>query len=220
MLAVIIPAYNEEKKIGRVLRDLFEHGYKNIIVVNDGSKDDTEKIAREEGALVVTHALNRGQGAALQTGDDYAVLTDVHAVVHYDADGQFDANDISRAFSVFHEGKYDAVLGSRFMDKRSSVPFSKKFLILPVARLINFLLTGVWLTDAHNGFRILSLNALKKIKIQQDRMAHNTEIVRLLKKNNLKFCEYPVKVIYDEYGQNLFGGIKILTDLIKSKLFN
>lgn len=220
MLAVIIPAYNEEKKIGRVLRDLFEHGYKNIIVVDDGSRDDTGKIAQEEGVVVITHELNRGQGAALQTGDDYAVLTGIQTVVHFDADGQFDVRDISYALSILQEGGYDAILGSRFMDRRSSVPFSKKMIIFPIARLINFLLTGIWLTDAHNGFRILSSNVLKKIKIKQDGMAHNTEIVRLLKKNNLKFCECPVKVTYHEYGQNLFGGLKILSDLIKSKLFN
>lgn len=220
MLAVILPAYNEEKKIGRVLRDLFERGYTNIIVVDDGSKDNTGKIALEEGAVVITHPLNRGQGAALQTGNDYALLTGIRTVVHFDADGQFDADDISHSLSIFKEGGYDAVLGSRFMDRRSSVPFSKKIIIFPIARFINFLLTGVWLTDAHNGFRILSSSALKKIRIRQDGMAHNTEIVRLLKKNNLKFCECPVKVTYDEYGQNLFGGIKILSDIIKSKLFN
>jgi glycosyltransferase involved in cell wall biosynthesis len=220
MLAIIVPAFNEEKKIGRVLRDLFEHGYSNVVVVDDGSRDKTGLIAKEAGAKVITHILNRGQGAALQTGNEFALSNGAQTIVHFDADGQFKAEDINFSLMVFNEGNYDAILGSRFLDRRSQVPLTKKYLIIPVARFINFLITGVWLTDAHNGFRVLSAHMAKKIKIRQDGMAHNTEIVRQLKKNNFNFIECPIKVIYDEYGQNVFGGLKILSDLIKSKLFN
>lgn len=219
MTVVVIPAYNEEKSIGRVIRDLFERGYKNVVVVNDGSSDTTASLAEQAGAKVLNHPINRGQGAALQTGDDYAVFIGAENVVHFDADGQFNAVDISGALRLMAEKNLDIILGSRFLDKRSKIPAVKRRLILPVARLINLLFTGVRLTDAHNGFRILSRAALGKIKITQEGMAHNSEIIAQMKKGNLLFAEYPVEVVYHEYGQGFAEGVKVVRDLIFAKIF-
>jgi hypothetical protein len=108
----------------------------------------------------------------------------------------------------------DVLLGSRFLDNRSSTPFLKKYIILPVSRWINLMFTGVKLTDAHNGFRILNKKSLEKIQIIQDGMAHNSEIISQIKKYQLTFVEYPVEVIYHEYGQGIGGGFKILRDLV------
>ena len=213
MILAVVPAYNEEKKIGRVVRDLFQHGFK-VIVIDDGSVACTSKEAAASGAVVLKHKINRGQGAALQTGNDYALAQGAETVVHFDADGQFNPADIAPAVKLLQDQQLDVVLGSRFLDRRSQLPWLKRYVILPVGRLVNFLLTGVWLTDAHNGFRILSRQALEKIKITQDGMAHNTEILAQLKKQNLKFAETPVEVKYFEYGQGIRGGFKILVEWV------
>ena len=214
MVWIVIPAYNEANKIGRVLRDLFTHGFDKIIVVDDGSRDNTAELAQKEGALVLRHKINRGQGAALQTGNEYALKNNADIIVHSDADGQFDPADIAPAIEFLQKNNLDAVLGSRFLDTRSQIPFLKKYFILPISRLINNLITRAKLTDVHNGFRILNNHALQKIKITHNGMAHNTEIVKQLVNCNLKFAEFPVKVTYYEYGQGIGGGIKIIRDWI------
>jgi glycosyltransferase involved in cell wall biosynthesis len=211
---VVIPAYNEEKQIGRVIRGLFENGHTNIVVVDDGSTDETAPVAKAAGAVVLQHEVNRGQGAALETGNEYARRINSDFVVHFDADGQFNPADISAALRFMQENHLDVLFGSRFMDQRSKIPFIKKRLVLPVARWINFVFTGCFLTDAHNGFRILNLNALRNIKITQDRMAHNTEILQEVRRHGLKYAEFPVEVSYREYGQSALQGAKIVSDLL------
>lgn len=218
MILIIVPAYNEEKQIGRTVRGLFEHGYQNVLVVDDGSTDATAKAAGAAGAAVARHAVNRGQGAALETGDEYARRRQAEIAVHFDADGQFNPADIALAVEKIRCGAADVVLGSRFLDGRSRVPFFKRYLILPAARLINRIFSGVKLTDAHNGFRVLSSRALQEIRITHDGMAHNTEIVTQIKKRGLRLAETPVEVRYYEYGQGVGAGIKILKDLILGKI--
>lgn len=219
MIVVVVPAYDEEKQIGRVVRGLFQHGYNHIVVVDDGSTDGTGAVAGDAGAKVVRHELNRGQGAALQTGNQFALQSGAEIIVHFDADGQFNPADIAGAVRIMREQSLDAVLGSRFLDNRSNIPGVKRHIILPAARFINRLITGAWLTDAHNGFRLFNRDTAKKITILQDGMAHNSEIVSKIKKNGLKYREYPVEVIYHEYGQGIGGGLKVLADLFISKLF-
>lgn len=215
---IIIPAYNEAKNIGRVIGGLFEHGFKRIVVVDDGSSDATSVIAQAAGARVLRHQVNRGQGAALQTGHEYALAAGAEVVVDFDADGQFNPADIAPALATMNQINAAVILGSRFLDNRSQIPALKKYIILPLARWLNYLFTGLKLTDAHNGFRILNRAALAKIKINQDRMAHNTEMVRQIKQSGLKFSEVPVEVKYHRYGQSgLSGGLKIIKDLILSK---
>jgi glycosyltransferase involved in cell wall biosynthesis len=232
MVLVVVPAYNEETKIGRVIRGLFEHvhglkrfddtdcaDFGSVVVIDDGSSDKTAAVACASGAVVLSHLVNRGQGAALETGDTYARMQQADYVVHFDADEQFNPADIAPALQVMKEKGIDVVLGSRFMDNRSKLPWLKKHIILPIARWVNFVFTGVRLTDAHNGFRILSKNALNKIFITQDRMAHNTEIVQQIKKYKLSYIEFPVEVRYHEYGQGVSGGYKIIRDLLVGLFF-
>ena len=233
-LFVIIPAYNEEKKIGRVLSGLFKTQITQItdgitridnretrmtvVVVDDGSNDNTTQVARDAGAIVLQHEVNRGQGAALQTGNEYALKNGASYVVHFDADGQFNPTDIARALAVMKDKNVDVILGSRFLDNRSQIPWTKKYVVLPVARLINRFLTGLKLTDVHNGFRILSRSALEKINITQDRMAHNSEIIKQIKQKNLSYLEYPVEVTYNEYGQGVGGGLRIIWEILQGRL--
>ncbi len=218
MLFVIVPAHNEAKNIGRVISGLFSQGLKNIVVVDDGSIDQTVQVASAAGAVVLRHEVNRGQGASLQTGNEYALAHGASAVVHFDADGQFNSADITKAIAVMKDKNVEVILGSRFLDNRSQIPWTKKYIVLPVARFINFFLTGLKLTDAHNGFRILSRLALEKIHISQDRMAHNSEIIQQVRQKNLSYLEYPVEVTYNEYGQGVGGGLKIIWEILQGRL--
>lgn len=219
MISIVIPAYNEEQKIGRVIRGLFEHGWKNVVVVDDGSSDRTSAIARGEGAIVLQHRINRGQGAALETGDQYALRHGAEAVVHFDGDGQFNPTDIRPAIEAFQKSGRAVLFGSRFLDNRSQIPWLKRYVILPIARWIHFVFTGFLLSDAQNGFRILTRRALEQIRITEDGMAHNTEIQALVKDAGLTWLEWPVEVTYHEYGQGFLGGVKILEDLLFRALF-
>lgn len=218
MIFVVMPAFNEEAKIGRVIRGLFEHGYRNVVVVDDGSADATAQQAQLAGATLLRHRINRGQGAALQTGNEYALDAGAKVIVHFDADGQFNPKDIAGAIAIMNRQNLDIVLGSRFLDKRSNIPFFKNFFILPISRRINNFLTGLKLSDVHNGFRVLNRYAAQKIKITQDGMAHNSQIPQLIKEHQLSFEEYPVEVFYQESGQGITGGLKILYDLLIDKI--
>jgi len=227
MIFIILPAYNEEKNIGRVIRGLLntqiaridgeDYADIEIVVVDDGSSDRTGEIAQQEGAVVLRHEINRGQGAALQTGNEYAFHKGAEVVVHFDADNQFNPADIVGAVRALKSQALDVILGSRFLDSRSRIPWFKRYVVFPVSRWINYVFTGLRLSDVHNGFRVLSRNALQKLHITHDGMAHNSEIIAQLKKHNLKFTEYPVKVVYHEYGQGVLGGLKIIWDLLVSK---
>jgi len=214
MILVVVPAFNEEKKIGRVISDLLKQGFSDVLVVDDGSVDSTSQIALDGGGKVLRHKINRGQGASLETGNEYARQNNYEFVVHFDGDGQFNPRDVIIAIEKIKKEQADLLLGSRFLDDRSQIPFLKKKIVLPISKIINYFLTGVWLSDVHNGFRILNKKALHSLQIDQDGMAHNTEIVKKAKKNKLKIIEHPVEVIYHNYGQGVLGGFKILWDLI------
>lgn len=218
MVFIVVPAYNEAKNIGRVIRGLFEHGWNKVVVVDDGSSDETATAARAAGATVLCHEINRGQGAALQTGNDYCLSAGAQMIVHFDGDGQFNPADISLAVKKMQQDGYDIIFGSRFLGKYSNLPWTKKNLILPIGKLVNRLLTGTNLSDAHNGFRIMNRQAAKKINITRDGMAHNSEIVVETNKLGLFFAECPVEVIYYEYGQGVGGGFKIIWDIILKKI--
>lgn len=216
MIVVVVPAFNEAASIGPVVQGLFKHGFTSVVVVDDGSSDDTARLAAEAGAVVLRHPINRGQGAALETGNEFARRQGADFVVHFDADRQFNPADIAPALKALQEKKIAVLLGSRFLDDRSKIPFFKKTFLLPVARFINRIMTGLVLTDGQNGFRILSKEALRVISIKQDGMAHNTEIMHQVGAHKLSYIEFPVEVTYHEYGQRFFGGVKIVADLTKA----
>jgi len=217
MVLVVIPALNEAERIGRVIRGLFQHGWANVVVVDDGSTDETAVLAREAGAKVIVHPFNLGQGAALQTGNDWALTQGAEMIVHFDADGQFNPADISGGVEKIKKDGFEVVFGSRFLDERSKIPWLKKWVILPVARFVNWILTGVKLSDVHNGFRILSRQAAKKINITQNEMAHPSEIMTIVREQGFKYAEHPVEVIYLEFGQGIGWGVKIVKDFIFGK---
>ncbi len=208
---VVIPVWNEAKNIGVVLEGLSACPYR-IIVVDDGSTDSTAQVVVKFPVTLLRHEVNCGQGAALETGNEFARMNGARTVIHFDGDGQFNPADLAPALEYLKKNELDAVLGSRFLDDRSRLPLSKKYFILPVGRIVNYCLTGLWLSDPQNGFRVFSARALAIIRISHNKMAHNSEILSQIKKYGLRFQEISVEVRYHRYGQGWRGGVKIVWD--------
>lgn len=218
---IVIPAFNEAKNIAETLNSLTPLGYK-IVVVNDGSTDKTLAILKNFPVVSLTHEINRGQGAALSTGTIYALKNNAEIIIHFDADGQFLASELNDFIQPLLVNTHDIVLGTRFNSalkkiNQQNIPWLKKYFIHPVSRIIDYFFTGVKLSDAHCGLRAMNRLAAEKITIEQDGMAHNTEIVAQIKIHNLRFQEIPVTVIYKEFGQGIGGGFKIVKDLLINK---
>lgn len=218
---VVIAAYNEGTAIAAVLDDLRAEGYRNIVVVNDGSRDNTAETVRAKGATVLSHIVNLGQGAALQTGIEYAFQKGAAFVATFDADGQHSAADIAALWSRLTESAADIALGSRFLGKAENITFLKK-MVLKAGILVNYMFTGLLLTDAHNGLRLLTRKAVEEIRIDQDGMAHATEILENIAQRGLKFIEVPVTIRYTRYskekGQKLSNSVGIFIDTLLAKL--
>lgn len=215
----VIPAWNEEKKIGFVVSAARQY-VDEVVVIDDGSTDKTAKIAVMNGATVLRHFINCGQGAALQTGNNYALLVGADIVVHFDADGQFSAPEIREIIEPIKRGECDVTLGSRFLGKETNMPATKRYLLIPLARLINRVFFNVKLTDPQSGFRALSRQAVTKIKIEQSGWAHCSEILSKIITQKLRFKEIPITVTYVKFGRSLGSGWQIIKDSIIGKLIN
>ncbi|MBI4150608.1 glycosyltransferase family 2 protein [Candidatus Woesearchaeota archaeon] len=220
-VVIVVAAYNEERAIGEVIKSLQAKHYNDIVVVDDGSKDRTSDIALEHGANVITHVLNRGQGAALKTGIDYALRQGADIIVTFDADGQHRVEDLPAMIKPVASGEVDVTLGSRFLQEGSNVPRIRKFWL----RMGSFLfrvLYGVKLTDSHNGFRALSRHAAETIDIKADRMEHASEIIDQIGHHKLAYREIPIVIRYTEYSkahssQGMFPALKIFFRTITHK---
>ncbi len=219
---IIIPAFNEAHDVlKRTVRTLCDEGYR-VVVVDDGSRAPVAPALASLPVTVLRHRLNRGQGAALQTGMSYCRAHRAKYCVHFDADGQHDAHDIPAMIAALEAGA-DVALGSRFLRREdtAAVPFMRRML-LRIARIVNGVMTGLWLSDAHNGFRALDSNALEYINLTEDRMAHASEILTQIRHFHLRVCEVPTHIIYSRYsvakGQNAGNAINILLDMIIKKL--
>ena len=217
-IGCIIPALNEEKTLGQVITQV-KSFVDEVIVVDDGSSDQTSEIALCEGAILLKHIINRGQGAALQTGNNYALANNLDIAIHFDADGQFLANEIPDFIKAIEEGS-DIVFGSRFLEKKSNMPFTKKHFIMPLARLVNKFFLKIDLTDPQSGFRALNRKALERISIEQSGWAHCSEILAKTVKSKLKFKEVPITVSYSKFGRSFKSGMQIIKDLFLAKLIN
>jgi len=218
---VVIPAYNEARTISQVISQVKSQGLE-VVVIDDGSADQTGSLARQAGAKVLTHLINLGQGAALQTGILFALNQEADIIVTFDADGQLRPEEISRLTEPLLLGRLDVVLGSRFLGPgRQSVPFFRQ-LVLKLAVAVTRVYTGLKITDTHNGFRALARPAAEVIAITQNGMAHASEIIEQIKKHRLKFMEVPVTVHYTAHslakGQKISDSFKIIWDLIFSRL--
>lgn len=209
---VVVAAYNEARVIGEVVRDLVDGGWR-VVVVDDGSDDATAEIARTCGATVLRHVFNLGQGAALQTGVDYALQQNAAVVVTFDADGQHRVEDLPALVQAL-EGA-DVALGSRALGEAQGATRSRR-LLLRLATVVSNKLSGLKLSDAHCGLRAFRSDTIRQLRIRQPRMAHASEILSLLKQSGARITEVPVSIRYTEYsrrkGQSGMQAIRILFD--------
>lgn len=210
---IIVPAYNESQKIQKTIKELQACPYE-LCFIDDGSDDGTKDLLEASGETVLKHEKNMGQGAALRSGMTYAVSNGFEIVVHFDADGQHQVDDLERMIEPVTSGNYDVSIGSRFLSRESRglIPLSKR-LLLRCAIVFEWFRTGIRLTDAHCGFRCLNHKAYTALALKYDRYAHASEILTEIKRNKLRFCEVPVTVLY-EGGQGKISDLKRIFEVI------
>lgn len=214
---VVIPLYNEASVIAQVISDLHAN-FANVVCVDDGSSDGSAEAAADAGALLVRHPVNLGQGAALQTGLEFALAhPECEYIVTFDADGQHRAEDAVGMLDKARTEDLAVVFGSRFLDDRTNPGWIKR-VVLKTAVWVTNMTTSLKLTDAHNGLRVIRRDAAERLDLKQDRMAHATEIVLQLGRTGLPFGEYPVELLYTDYskakGQSVLNSVNILVDLV------
>lgn len=212
---IVMPARDEERVIGKVLDDLRSKGWKDVIVVNDGSRDRTAEIAAKKGAVILTHTRNLGLGAALRTGLKAALERGADCAVTFDSDGQHDSEAIKRIVDSIDGA--DLVIGSRHF---FNIPLNKRvgnFGLNMITRIL-----GAPLVDSQSGMRAFNRRALEKIKIRSNRYEVSSEIVIQAKRKGLRIKEVPVKCYFTAYskarGTTILSGIRIAIDLFKMRI--
>jgi len=219
---VIVPGFNESAVIRQTIEALLQKNY-SVIVVDDASTDATRKTLSGLPVFYIRHLANLGQGAAVQTGMQLALKKNAEYLVTFDADGQHDVNDIERMINLLQEEKAEVVFGSRFLPGAASNLHASRRLMLKTARFINYLASGILLTDANNGLRVMTREAALKMRITENRSSHNAQVQNLVKYNKLKYAECAVNVSYSDYsrrkGLKNINSIRILYDLILFKIF-
>jgi polyprenyl-phospho-N-acetylgalactosaminyl synthase len=217
---IVVPAHNEQRTIQRAVLAL-RRFYPDVVVVNDCSTDATAALARAAGAHVVTHAINLGQGAALQTGVTFALQRGAAYLVTFDADLQHRPDEIPSLLNTLTKSGVDFALGSRFLGKATNVDLPRK-LVLKLAVLFTRLTTGLKITDTHNGLRAMTRRGASRLDLRQNRMAHASEILQQIAKSRLSYIEVPVTVDYTAYskakGQRLSNSVSIVLELLSGAL--
>lgn len=212
---IVIPAFNEARRIRGVIEDL-KKANMQIIVVDDGSKDETLKITRNYKVIGFRHKINLGKGAALKTGCEAAFLMGADAVILMDSDGQHKASDLPKFVEKINSG-YDVVFGSRNLNM--GVPLVR-FFGNKIASVVINLLFGIYISDLICGFRAFNKKAYEKIKWQSSGYDVETEMVVLVSKHNLKYCEVGIETVYyDKFkGVTILDAISILFNVLKWRL--
>jgi polyprenyl-phospho-N-acetylgalactosaminyl synthase len=217
---IVVPAFNEGRRLSAVLDDLATTGHQ-VVVVDDGSRDRTVEVGQRHGCYVLRHPFNRGQGAALQTGITFALREGADAIVTFDADGQHQISDLPALLEPVLSGRCDVALGNRFLRADSNVPGLRKAM-LQLGRVFTFLTSGVRVGDCHNGYRAFSRKGASAISMKQDRMAHASEIYDQIKDARLSFEEVPVTIRYSAEtlakGQKLSNSISVLFHYLYGKI--
>lgn len=219
---VIVRAYNEEATLERVLDELVAAGY-SVVVVDDGSRDATSAIAAGRPVRIVRHPVNLGPGAALQTGLAAALRDGARFVATFDADGQHQLPDLAACLAPLADGGADIVFGSRFLrpGDRRSIPWPRR-LLLRGSVVVNALLTGRWMSDAHCGLRALTREAASRVRLRERGFAYASELVDEARRHRLRLVEVPVTVRYTDYslrkGQTGWNAVNILLDYLTHKV--
>ncbi|MGN0862710.1 MAG: glycosyltransferase family 2 protein [Stenotrophomonas koreensis] len=220
-VALVIPAYNEGSAIQATIAGIPEH-FPHVIVIDDGSTDDTCARVQETRAMLVRHPINLGQGAGLQTGIDVALLDPaIDYIVTFDADGQHRIEDVESMLAYARENDVQVVMGSRFLGRAINMPAMKR-LILKMAVQFSNITSGVVLTDTHNGLRVIHRSAAGKLKLELPDFSHASEIIERIGQLGLSYAEVPVTIVYSEYsrskGQSMINAINIAFDALLRKV--
>ncbi len=223
---VIIPAYYEGEVIESVVNQVLS-SFKKVIVIDDGSRDQTFVNALKTKAFVLKHQVNLGQGASLQTGFEFALTQNAKYIITFDADGQHRQEDailmLQRLVEEQQKGKNTKIaLGSRFLGAVIDMPRSRKFILKLAIKFTQFF-SNIELTDTHNGLRVIDCTVIPLLRITQNRMAHASEILHAIQENQISFIELPVTIAYTERslkkGQSALNAINIVFDLLIKRLF-
>ena len=212
-----MPVYNEADVIGSVIKDVLTV-CPTVVCVNDGSRDASAAEIVKAGGYLVDHPINMGQGAALQTGIEFArAMPQVQRFVTFDADGQHLVEDAVRMLALLEEGDLDIVLGSRFLGATIGASKAKKALLKAAVQFSNAT-SGVKLSDAHNGLRAFNRHVAETMEITAPDMTHASEIIELIAANNYRYQEVPVTIRYTDYstskGQASVNAINIAVDTL------
>jgi polyprenyl-phospho-N-acetylgalactosaminyl synthase len=212
---IVVPAYNEGGVIGDVIGEL-RSAFPHVVCVDDGSADDTGDIAWKAGAHLVRHPVNLGQGAAIQTGVEYArSQPGARVFATFDADGQHRVSDVLAMIDRLDTDSADIVIGTRFGAGVSRPPLLKR-VVLQTAATLSARGRRLGLTDSNNGLRVFNKTVADRLDITMNGMGHATEFIMLIDENRWRVAEQPVEVLYTEYssakGQPLLNGVNIIVD--------
>jgi polyprenyl-phospho-N-acetylgalactosaminyl synthase len=217
---VVIAAYNESAAIRRVTDQVVAR-YPYTVVVDDGSTDNTSAHLVGSNVFLLRHMINRGQGAALQTGIQFSLLHGADIIVTFDADGQHDVGDISALVEPILRGECDVTFGSRFLGHAHNIPFSRE-ITLKAGVLFTRLVSRVSVTDIHNGLRAFSRQAASSLRIRMDRMAHASEVLDQVKVAGWRYREVRVNIYYSDEslrkGQSSWSALKIASQLLLKRI--
>ncbi|WOP20091.1 glycosyltransferase family 2 protein [Raineyella sp. LH-20] len=221
-VAFIIPVYNEETVVRGVVENVLRD-YTHVVCVNDCSRDRSADEIGATGAYLVNHPINMGQGAALQTGIEFARrLPGVRYFVTYDADGQHRLEDVAAMLEAIEESGDDIILGSRFLGAEAVGMTRTKRVVLRLATSFSNILSGLKLTDTHNGLRVFNRKVADEMQITMPDMAHASEILEIIAKRKYRYREVPVTIVYTDYsrgkGQSIVNAINIAFDALLRKV--
>jgi hypothetical protein len=233
----LIRAYNEASVLRSVIDEIIEAWFSQIVIVNDGSKDETEQVILQASQDYINkariiwlhHVINRGPWAANKTlftfASRFGASLWAKRCVTYDADGQMDINDMKTFIRHADHHKYDIIIGSRFVEwwSTENMPWMRR-IILRGARIITYIFNGLWITDVPTWYRMYHITTLPKIQIISDWFSYQNDIVESIRHHHLRFIEIPVHIKYTDYSlqkwQSNLSALKILIRLIYSSLFH
>lgn len=216
-LLIVIPAFNEARIIGhtvkQTLAETARYRRKTLLVIDDGSRDNTQTEAQKSGAEVIRHSLNRGLGGAIGTGVAYAKKNHFDIMVTLDADGQHNPKDIHTLISTLIRKKVDVVIGSRTLSQSDQFPRDRQ-LLNHLSNYFTRIMFGIYSSDSQSGFRAFGKRAIGLLELKTQRMEVSSEIFSEIKRNELTYTEVPIQVIYTSYsrtkGQSNFNAINII----------
>ena len=218
---LVVPVFNEGQVIGEVVRTALKT-FPNVVCVDDGSRDNSADEIRSAGAHLIRHPVNLGQGAAIQTGVEYArAQPGARYFVTFDADGQHQVEDVLAMLERLRSEDVDIVVGTRFHGDISHIPWIKRWILKTVV-MLSPRTRRLGLTDAHNGLRVFNRTVAEQLNITLNGMSHASEIVEMIDRKKWRVVEEPVTILYTDYsmakGQSVINGVNIVFEtMLKSR---